>query len=251
VIIKNATLSLALDVHELVLLNIATLILPSYANLAARGRPISLLIYSSYVSFRVPVRSVPVNLVAPVESASPSGSGASSTPGIITATPYQPRDPGPLLIEGPTINDDTPSPCAKHSTAQNRSIDSIRLTGDEITMLFSEYYSYYHPFFPLFIRQYDADDLYNKSQFIFWTICVVASRPYASHPISRCRTPDLCMSLGKALQNWMYIPMAIENWKYWHVQAWLLLAQYPPIHEEDPDNLVWVSSPLELTVNIY
>lgn len=144
-------------------------------------------------------------------------------------------------MDGPTIIDDTPIQGTRHTNAQDRSIDSIHLTGDEITVLFNEYFLHYHPLFPLFIRQYDADDLYSKSQFIFWTICVVASRPHTSHPLVRCHTPDLCKSLGKALQNWMYIPMAIESWKYWHVQAWLLLAQYPPIHEEDTDDLVWVS----------
>jgi hypothetical protein len=203
----------------------------------------------SHLFFRESERFIPSGLVPSAEPVSADGPSLSSHPGNVTSISHQPLDPGPLLVEGPTISDDKPPQSMNRATAQDRSIGSICLVGDEITLLFQEYYTRYHPFFPLFVRQHNADDLFNKSQFIFWTICVVASRPYAGHPVFRCRSPDFCREFGNALLNWMYFPMAIEGWKYWHVQAWLLLAQYPPLHEEDPDNLVWVRSSSQLFFN--
>jgi hypothetical protein len=161
------------------------------------------------------------------------------------ATPPEDRpgslDPGPLLMNGPTILEDSSSMDEEGDCTQERSIGAVHLTGEEISTLFDEYYSQYHNLLPLFVRTHDPDELYEKNSFIFWVICLVGSRPRSLHPLVRCRTNRLCIALGRGIQTCFHHLLLNEKWNHWHVQAFLLLAQYPPIHEQDWKSVAWVS----------
>jgi hypothetical protein len=77
--------------------------------------------------------------------------------------------------------------------------------------------------------------------YLFWAICSIASRPRDEHPIPRARVPDLCVALGQEVFN-LFSQMLVERCRtYHHVQALLLICEYPFVLSRGREDFIWVS----------
>ncbi|CAH0043798.1 unnamed protein product [Clonostachys solani] len=104
-----------------------------------------------------------------------------------------------------------------HGPLSSRSLESIELTPDEI-----EFYTSYHPIFPILSFSVSPDSIYDSSPLLFWTIIVTAARHDAADF-------SLLLSLLPAVRRllWSTIPATPHTLPSLQAMAILCLWAFP------------------------
>ncbi|KAG5986881.1 hypothetical protein E4U54_005236 [Claviceps lovelessii] len=101
-------------------------------------------------------------------------------------------------------------------------LDGIRLTDDNVTHLFNEFFAYYHPFLP-FLSPHQPPDQYNQQHpLLFWSIIAVAARRFS--PLD---CPDLLKKLSGPMTRFLWTTIGEVPSNYHVVKAMCLLCTWP------------------------
>ncbi|KAG6007444.1 hypothetical protein E4U21_006033 [Claviceps maximensis] len=101
-------------------------------------------------------------------------------------------------------------------------LEGIRLTDDNVTHLFNEFFAYYHPFLP-FLSPQQPPDLYNQQHpLLFWSIIAVAARRFS--PLD---CPDLLKNLSAPMTRYLWTTIGEVPSSYHVVKAMCLLCTWP------------------------
>ncbi|KAF2727284.1 hypothetical protein EJ04DRAFT_451641 [Polyplosphaeria fusca] len=169
---------------------------------------------------------------------SPDSTQPSDPPGT-TTRPYM--DTPRADTDGSTADMDT----SGYATRSSRTLGNIALSADDIDDLFAEYFSHYHPFFPILEPSTSPAQYHKSSTLLFWTIVSVASRRYDSDPTLLNRLARCVTSLTwKTLQS---VPHSQHV-----VQSLALLCTWPfPTSSSTSDvSYLWAGSMMNISIQM-
>ncbi|KAI9847686.1 MAG: hypothetical protein M1837_001934 [Sclerophora amabilis] len=101
-----------------------------------------------------------------------------------------------------------------------RKIGNAVLTGDQVTELFQQFFTFYHPFLPILDPQRPPDYYFNTCELLFWTVITVAARrspPY----------PNLLSVLAPAVSKLVWSTLGEVPQSYHVVKALCLICTWP------------------------
>jgi hypothetical protein len=101
-----------------------------------------------------------------------------------------------------------------------RELGNFRLTEDEESQLFSQFFNYYHPFLPFLNPAQTPDQYYQQHPLLYWAIIAVASRRYGSDP-------NLLTKLSTPLTKLLWNTVGDVPQSYFVVKALCLLCTWP------------------------
>ena len=101
-----------------------------------------------------------------------------------------------------------------------RELDDFRLTEDEESQLFSQFFNYYHPFLPFLNPVQTPDQYYQQHPLLYWSIIAVASRRYGSDP-------NILTKLSSPLTRLLWSTVGDVPQSYFVVKALCLLCTWP------------------------
>lgn len=101
-------------------------------------------------------------------------------------------------------------------------LDGVRLTDEDTTHLFNEFFAFYHPFLPFLNPGQPPDQYYQQNAVLFWSIVAVAARRY-----SPPNAPDLLTHLSSPLTRFLWTTIGEVPSSYYVVQAMCLLCAWP------------------------
>jgi hypothetical protein len=101
-----------------------------------------------------------------------------------------------------------------------RELDNFRLTEDEESQLFSQFFNYYHPFLPFLNPVQTPDQYYQQNPLLYWAIIAVASRRYGSDP-------NILTKLSGPLTRLLWSTVGDVPQSYFVVKALCLLCTWP------------------------
>lgn len=101
-------------------------------------------------------------------------------------------------------------------------LDGVRLTDEDASLLFNEYFGFYHPFLPFLNPHLGPDQYYQQHALLFWTIVSVAARRY-----SPPNAPDLLNALSAPLTKFLWTTIGEVPSSYYVVKAMCLLCAWP------------------------
>ncbi|KAJ4296989.1 hypothetical protein N0V88_003905 [Collariella sp. IMI 366227] len=101
-----------------------------------------------------------------------------------------------------------------------RELGDFRLTEDEETQLFTQFFNCYHPFLPFLNPSQTPDQYYQQNHLLYWAIIAVASRRFG---------PDttLLTKLSSPLTNLLWTTVGDVPQSYFVVKALCLLCTWP------------------------
>ncbi|KAL2258496.1 hypothetical protein VTK26DRAFT_8171 [Humicola hyalothermophila] len=101
-----------------------------------------------------------------------------------------------------------------------RELDDFRLTEDEESQLFAQFFNYYHPFLPFLNPAQTPDQYYQQHPLLYWAIIAVASRRFG---------PDasLLTKLSTPLTRLLWTTVGDVPQSYFVVKALCLLCTWP------------------------
>lgn len=101
-----------------------------------------------------------------------------------------------------------------------RELGNFRLTEDEESQLFSQYFNCYHPFLPFLNAAQTPDQYYQQHPLLYWAIIAVASRRFGSDP-------NLLTKLSGPLTRLLWNTVGDVPQSYFVVKALCLLCTWP------------------------
>lgn len=101
-----------------------------------------------------------------------------------------------------------------------RELDDFRLSEDEESQLFSQFFNYYHPFLPFLNPVQTPDQYYQQHPLLYWTIIAVASRRFGPDP-------SLLTKLSAPLTRLLWSTVGDVPQSYHVVRALCLLCTWP------------------------
>jgi hypothetical protein len=101
-----------------------------------------------------------------------------------------------------------------------RELDDFRLTEDEESQLFSQFFNYYHPFLPFLNPAQTPDQYYQQHPLLYWAIIAVASRRFGSDP-------NILTKLSSPLTRLLWSTVGDVPQSYFVVKALCLLCTWP------------------------
>ena len=101
-------------------------------------------------------------------------------------------------------------------------LDGVRLTDEEVTHLFNEYFAFYHPFLPFLNPHQPPDQYYQQHALLFWSIIAVAARRY-----NPANAPDFLANLSTPLNRFLWTTIGEVPSSYYVVKAMCLLCAWP------------------------
>ncbi|KAJ5132225.1 hypothetical protein N7448_006383 [Penicillium atrosanguineum] len=108
----------------------------------------------------------------------------------------------------------------RNGGTQIKRIEDVMVVPEKATELFNLFFTYYHPFLPFLDRQQSADDYYNTSPLLFWTVISVGARRYQSDT-------GLLNSLAGPVTRLVWSTLADIPQSYHVVKALCLLCSWP------------------------
>lgn len=101
-------------------------------------------------------------------------------------------------------------------------LENVRLTDDNVTHLFNEFFAYYHPFLP-FLHPEQSPDQYNQQHpLLFWSIIAVAARRFSPPDC-----PSLLTNLSGPMTRFLWTTIGEVPSNYHVVKAMCLLCTWP------------------------
>jgi hypothetical protein len=101
-----------------------------------------------------------------------------------------------------------------------RELDDFRITDEEESQLFSQFFNYYHPFLPFLNPNQTPDQYYQQHPLLYWAIIAVASRRYNSDP-------NTLTKLSGPLTKLLWATVGDVPQSYFVVKALCLLCTWP------------------------
>ncbi|KAK4251165.1 hypothetical protein C7999DRAFT_28193 [Corynascus novoguineensis] len=101
-----------------------------------------------------------------------------------------------------------------------RELDSFKLTEDEESQLFSQFFNFYHPFLPFLNPAQTPDQYHQQHPLLYWAIIAVASRRYGSDP-------NILTKLSGPLTRLLWNTVGDVPQSYFVVKALCLLCTWP------------------------
>ncbi|KAG6201311.1 hypothetical protein E4U10_007715 [Claviceps purpurea] len=101
-------------------------------------------------------------------------------------------------------------------------LESVRLTDDNVTHLFNEFFAYYHPFLPFLNPQQPPEQYNQQHPLLFWSIIAVAARRFS--PMD-CR--ELLTNLSGPMTRFLWTTIGEVPSNYHVVKAMCLLCTWP------------------------
>ncbi|KAI9899046.1 hypothetical protein N3K66_005507 [Trichothecium roseum] len=98
----------------------------------------------------------------------------------------------------------------------------VRLTDDDVSQLFTHFFSYYHPFLPFLNPQQAPEQFHTQHALLFWSIISVAARRFS--PPS---APNLLTNLSTPLTRFLWTTIGEVPSNYYVVKAMCLLCAWP------------------------
>ncbi|KAJ5684365.1 uncharacterized protein N7477_000710 [Penicillium maclennaniae] len=108
----------------------------------------------------------------------------------------------------------------RNGGTQIKRIEDVMVVPEKASELFNLFFTYYHPFLPFLDRQKSADDYFNTSPLLFWTIISVGARRYQSDT-------GLLTSLAGPVTRLVWSTLADIPQSYHVVKALCLLCSWP------------------------
>lgn len=99
-------------------------------------------------------------------------------------------------------------------------LDTVRLTDESVNQLFSEFFTYYHPFLPFLNPSQPPDQYQNQHPLLFWSIIAVAARRFRPNP-------TLLTNLAGPLTHLLWNTIGEVPTSYFVVKALCLLCNWP------------------------
>ncbi|SPO02110.1 related to zinc finger transcription factor [Cephalotrichum gorgonifer] len=99
-------------------------------------------------------------------------------------------------------------------------LDTVRLTDEAVNQLFSEYFTFYHPFLPFLNPAQPPDQYEAQHPLLFWSIIAVAARRYRPNP-------TLLTTLSGPLMHLLWTTIGEVPTSYFVVKALCLLCSWP------------------------
>ncbi|KAK0617855.1 hypothetical protein B0T17DRAFT_496431 [Bombardia bombarda] len=101
-----------------------------------------------------------------------------------------------------------------------RELDDFRITEDDETQLFAEFFHCYHPFLPFLNPQQTPDQYYQQYPLLYWAIIAVACRRFA-------QDPTFLTKLAGPLTKLLWTTVGEVPQSYFAVKALCLLCTWP------------------------
>ncbi|KAG6022692.1 hypothetical protein E4U41_002204 [Claviceps citrina] len=101
-------------------------------------------------------------------------------------------------------------------------LEGVRLTDDNVTHLFNEFFAYYHPFLPFLAPQQPPEQYNQQHPLLFWSIVAVAARRYSPPDCA-----DLLTSLSGPMTRFLWTTIGEVPSNYHVVKALCLLCTWP------------------------
>ncbi|KAF2120216.1 hypothetical protein BDV96DRAFT_486361 [Lophiotrema nucula] len=127
----------------------------------------------------------------------------------------------------------------------SRSLGNITLSPAEIDELFTGYFSFYHPFFPILNSGVSPAQYYKSSTLLFWSIVSIAARRYD-------RDPTLLTRLARSVTSltWKTLQSVPHSQKV--VQSLALLCTWPfPTSSSTSDvSYIWAGAMMNISIQM-
>lgn len=101
-------------------------------------------------------------------------------------------------------------------------LENVRLTNENVTHLFNEFFAFYHPFLPFLNPQQPPDQYYQQHPLLFWSIVAVAARRF-----SPSNAVNLISNLSDPLTRFLWATIGEVPSNYYVVKAMCLLCAWP------------------------
>ncbi|KAG5985410.1 hypothetical protein E4U55_002331 [Claviceps digitariae] len=101
-------------------------------------------------------------------------------------------------------------------------LEGVRLTDENVTHLFNEFFAYYHPFLPFLNPQQPPDQYNQQHPLLFWSIIAVAARRFS--PLD---CPELLKNLSGPMTRFLWTTIGEVPSNYHVVKAMCLLCTWP------------------------
>lgn len=101
-------------------------------------------------------------------------------------------------------------------------LGGVRLTDEDVTLLFAEYFDVYHPFLPFLDPTQSPDQYHRQHALLFWSIIAVAARRFAPPG-----APHLLTNLSAPLTRFLWTTIGEVPSSYYVVKAMCLLCAWP------------------------
>ncbi|EDN08000.1 hypothetical protein HCAG_04510 [Histoplasma mississippiense (nom. inval.)] len=104
--------------------------------------------------------------------------------------------------------------------AMAKRLEGVSLAPERVTDLFSQFFTFYHPFLPFLDRDRSPEEYYSASPLLFWSIISVGSRRYQADP-------TLLNALSGPVSRLVWSVLADVPQSYHVVKALALLCTWP------------------------
>ncbi|GJN70316.1 hypothetical protein PLICBS_004370 [Purpureocillium lilacinum] len=101
-------------------------------------------------------------------------------------------------------------------------LEGVRLTDNNVTHLFNEFFAFYHPFLPFLSPQQPPDQYKQQHPLLFWSIIAVAARRF-----SPADCPNLLTNLSGPMTRFLWTTIGEVPSNYHVVKAMCLLCTWP------------------------
>ncbi|KID89583.1 C6 zinc finger domain protein [Metarhizium guizhouense ARSEF 977] len=101
-------------------------------------------------------------------------------------------------------------------------LEGVRLTDDNVTHLFNEFFAYYHPFLPFLSPQQPPEQYNQQHPLLFWSIIAVAARRFSPRDC-----PNLLTNLSSPMTRFLWTTIGEVPSNYHVVKAMCLLCTWP------------------------
>ncbi|PFH59933.1 hypothetical protein XA68_11702 [Ophiocordyceps unilateralis] len=106
--------------------------------------------------------------------------------------------------------------------AFSHELDGVRLTDNDVTHLFNEFFAFYHPFLPFLSPQQPPDAYKQQHPLLFWSIVAVAARRFSPPDC-----PNLLTNLSGPMTRYLWTTIGEVPSNYHVVKAMCLLCTWP------------------------
>lgn len=101
-------------------------------------------------------------------------------------------------------------------------LEGVRLTDNDVTHLFNEFFAFYHPFLPFLSAHQPPDQYKQQHPLLFWSIVAVAARRFSPPDC-----PNLLTNLSGPMTRYLWTTIGEVPSSYHVVKAMCLLCTWP------------------------
>lgn len=101
-------------------------------------------------------------------------------------------------------------------------LESVKLTEENVTNLFNEFFAFYHPFLPLLNPQQAPDAYFQQHPLLFWCVIAIAARRFSPQNV-----PNLLSNLSGPLTRFLWLTISEVPSNHYVVKAMCLLCTWP------------------------